>query len=41
MDEAEIEFAMLDFKETNLLGPKFPMSVAQQFIIKPFVEPYP
>lgn len=41
MDEAEIEFAMLDFKETNLLGPKFPMSVVQQFIIKPFVEPYP
>ena len=41
MDEAEIEFAMLDFKETNLLGPRFPMSVAQQFIIKPFVEPYP
>lgn len=41
MDETEIEFAMLDFKETNLLGPRFPMSVAQQFIIKPFVEPYP
>lgn len=41
IDEAEIEFIMLDFKETNLLGPKFPMSVAQQFIIKPFVEPYP
>lgn len=41
MDEAEIEFAMLNFKETNILGDRFPLFVRNQFSIKPYVRNYP
>lgn len=41
MDENEIEFAMMDFAKTNILGDSFPDEVKAKFIIKPYVRTYP
>ena len=41
MDENEIEFAMLDFAKTNILGDSFPDEVKAKFTIKPYVRTYP
>lgn len=41
MDENELEFAMMDFAKTNILGDTFPASVRSLFSIKPYVREYP
>lgn len=41
MDELDIEVAMRDFELTNIMSDLFPISVRDQFIIKPYVKDYP
>lgn len=40
MDTTDIEFAMMKFKETNVLGDEFPETVRSKFSIKPYVKNY-
>lgn len=41
MDEVDIDVAMMDFQNTNILSDLFPVSVRGQFTVLPYVREYP